>query len=155
MANITVDQLVPKIENALRVVRAKSKDLGITLMTAEVELSMERAWTGEAGVKFDFIVEVDVGGSQKRSRGHTLSLKLTPKGGAVKLGDKESDELAEAILSLASAIKRAGTSSFAVTEGTVEVEFTVSTDGKLKVVVAGGDRETKGVHKLTLAFRPG
>jgi hypothetical protein len=154
MAQITVDQLVPKIENALKAVRARSNDLGITLVTAEVELSLDRTTRGEGGLKFEFFVEVDVGGSQKRSRGQTLSLKLTPKGGSGKLGDAESDELAEAILGLAGAIKRAATPSFKVTEGTVEVEFAVTTDGKLKVVVAGGEHETKGGHKMKLSFKP-
>ena len=154
MATITVDQLVPKIENALKRVRTKSKDLGITLKTAEVELSVNRAWGGEGGLKIDFVVEIDAGGSHKRSRAQTLSLKLVPKGGVAKLGDTESDELAEAILALASAIKQAATSSFAVDEGTVEVEFEVTTEGKLKVVFGGGERETKGAHKVKLAFKP-
>jgi hypothetical protein len=41
-----------------------------------------------------------------------------------------------------------------VEEGTVEVEFAVTTEGKLKIVVAGGERETKGAHKMKLAFKP-
>jgi hypothetical protein len=154
MATITVDQLVPKIENSLKAVRAKSKGLGISLTTAEVELSLDRTLGGEGGVKFDFVVEVELGGGQKRSRGQTLSLKLNPKGGSAQLGDTETDELAEAILGLASAIKRVGTSSFAVEHGTVEVEFTVTTEGKLKLVVGGGEREKKATHKVKLVFKP-
>jgi hypothetical protein len=155
MATMTVDQLVPKIETALNAVRAKSKGLGITLIKAEVELSVTGKLGGEGGLKFDFIVEVDVSGGQERSRGQILSLTLTPKGGPLTLGEAESDDLAEGIMSLAAAINRARASTFEVTEGTVVVEFGVTTEGKLKVVVGGGKRETKGAHKLKLTFRPG
>jgi hypothetical protein len=155
MTTITIDELVPKIEAALKVVSAKSADHGITLTIAEVELFASGDWTGEGGLKIEFLVEVDVGAKQQRSHGQTLSLKLTPKGGALKLGKDESNELAEAILSLALAIKRASTSAlFLVKDGTVVVEFGVTTTGKLKIVAGGGERQTKGVHKMKLTFVP-
>ena len=36
----------------------------------------------------------------------------------------------------------------------VEVEFGVTTEGKLKVVVAGGERDIKGAHMMKLVFKP-
>jgi hypothetical protein len=150
---MTVDQLVPNIEEALNYVRANTDKLGITLTKADVELSANGIWEGGVGVKFDFFVPVDLGGSKGWSRGQTLSLSLTPKGGPVSLGTPESDDLAAGILALAAAIRGNSLSKFAVTDGSVTIDFGVTSEGKLKVI-AGGGRKSAGAHRIKLSFRP-
>jgi hypothetical protein len=151
---MTLDQLIPKIDKALSIVAARSKNLNLTLLEAEVELSVHSASGGEGGVKVDFVVEVDIGGSGEKASDQRLSLKLTPKGGQKELGEPETDALVSGILAVAGAVHRAGLSSFAVSEAKVEVEFEITKEGKLKAIVGGFDKSSKNSHKITLTFRP-
>jgi hypothetical protein len=153
MTEITVDQLIKTVEDALEVVATKSESLGLVLKSTEVELSAGATWEGGVAFKFDWGVSIDLSTKHESSTKHVLSLSLTAKSGLLKLGARETDELASAILDLASAIKRAGKSKFAVTEGKVEVKFGITHDGKVKVAVGGGAK-SEGLHSIKLTFYP-
>lgn len=142
------------IEDALSIVEKKAAEaLGIKLTEAEVELSVVS--TDEIGgkVKFDLVVSVDVGGKIEGSNTHVLTLILKPKGGALTLGSVQAGELAEAILALATAFKDANLTRFRVDEGTVEVKFVVTSEGKLKVV-GGYANKSENTHSIKLTFEP-
>jgi Trypsin-co-occurring domain 2 len=151
MSGITVDQLIKTVEDALAVVATKSEaKLGITLTKADLELSAVA--TDEAGAKYSFeFVGFEAGGKLESATAHVLSLSLVPKHGTLALGEREADELAEAILALAAAIHRADQSKFVVTEGKVDVKFTATKEGKLKLVVGGATKSEKA-HSMKLTF---
>jgi hypothetical protein len=154
MSGITFDHLIQTIEDALAVVAKKGKDtLDITLMKAELELVVTASEEVGGGAKFDWLVSVDLSGKIGSSNTHTLSLTLIPVNKAIKLGS-EKDELADAILALAQAIKTADQSKFSVTEGKVHVKFVVSSEGNLKLV-AGGGAKKENTHSIKLTFQPG
>jgi hypothetical protein len=154
MSSITINQLIKTVEDALAIVAKKSKDsLDITLMKAEVELSVKATDEVSGGAKLDWGLSIDLSGKVESSNTHTLSLSLIPVKGYLKLGS-ESDELADAILALAKAIKEAEQTKFVITEGKVDVKFVVTSEGKLKIVVGGGSSK-EGTHSIKLTFQPG
>jgi len=153
MTEITVDQLIKLVEDALAVVVTTSSNLGITLLKAEVELSVGVTQEGETGIKFDWVVSFEAGGKIESSSKHVLSLSLVPKGGLLKLAEGDANELANAILALAKAIKSADQSKFVITEGKVEVKFVATQEGKLKIVVLGGGQKSEDAHTIKLTFQ--
>jgi len=153
MSSITFNQLIKTIEDALAIVARKGKDsLGMTLMKAELEMAVTATEEGSVGAKFDWGVSIDFSGSIKSSNAHTLSLTLIPVKKALSAGDEE-DELADAILALAKAINETDQAKFSVSEGKVDVKFTVSKEGNLKIIVGSGDKN-ENVHSIKLTFQP-
>jgi hypothetical protein len=153
MTEITVDQLIKVVEDALVIVATRSDNLGLTLMKADLELSMGATHEGGTTIKFDWFVSVEAGAKIESGSKHVLSLSLVPKGGTMRMDESpKADELADAILALAKAIKGAGKSKFVVTEGKVEVKFVATRQGTLKVV-AGGGTKAEDAHSIKLTFQ--
>jgi Trypsin-co-occurring domain 2 len=153
MSGVTFNQLIKTIEDALEIVAKKGKDkFGITLMKAELEVSISATDKMSAGVKVDWGVSIDLGGETESTDAHVLSLTLLPVNKVLKLGTQKND-LADAILELAKAISETDQTKFAVKEGVVDVSFMVNSAGNLKVVV-GTSTKKEGSHRIKLTFQP-
>ncbi|HUB82599.1 MAG TPA: trypco2 family protein [Bryobacteraceae bacterium] len=149
--------LVSRMEVALAMVagRTKKDKLGIELQRAELHLKVATKKTAKAGGKLEFGVSIDVSSEKEWSKAHTFILALTPKA-KIALGKDESEELADAIIEIASAIKqleKTVAGNFNASEATVSIEVERSTDGKLQVVAGGGGKSVNA-HTLKLTFRP-
>jgi len=155
-ASALVD-LVSKIEVALAMVVGRSKDtLGLTLQKAELHLKAATKKNIKAGGKLEFGVSIDLSAQQEWSRAHALILSLTPKE-KISMGKRdESEDLADAIFEIASAVKqleRTVARSFNASEAAVSIDVEEGKDGKLQVVVGGGSKWTN-THTIKLIFRP-
>jgi hypothetical protein len=149
--------LVRKIEEALAIVANRTKDgaLGLTLQKAELHLKVATKKAAKAGGKIEFGVSIDVSAEKEWSRAHTLVLALTPKT-KIGLGKTESEELADSIFEIASAVnqlQRTVAGNFNASEATVSIDVEESKDGKLQIVAGGGGKWTNS-HTIKLTFRP-
>ena len=154
-ANALVD-LLSKIEIALAMVAGRSKEtLGLTLQKAELHLKVATKRDVKVGGKLEFGVSIDLSAQAEWSRAHTLVLGLIPKA-KVSLGTDESEELADAIFEIASAIKQLNQTvagNFNASEATISIDVEEARDGKLQVVAGGGGKWTNA-HTIKLSFRP-
>jgi hypothetical protein len=158
-ANVLVD-LVKKIEQALAIVADKTeKDkqkLGLTLQKAELHLKVSTKKDFKAGGKIEWGVSIDLSASKEWSRAHTIVLNLAPKD-KIELGGKdESEDLAEIIFAVASAIsqlRKTVAGNFNASGAEVSIDVEESKDGKIQVV-AGGGGKWANAHTIKLSFRP-
>jgi hypothetical protein len=146
--------LVQSIEDALTEVRGRHKQLGISLVRAELSLKVETKKV--AGLDIDLkIVPVEIGGSAEWTSAQTFELDLTPVGSAGDLGAKVvTDELARGIIAMASAASKINDlhrKTWNVGEMKVLVEFGVEKSGKIKVFV-GGEGASNRAHSIALTF---
>jgi Trypsin-co-occurring domain 2 len=150
--------VIKSIETALAVVRRRLKDekLGITLQRADIELKVTTTGGISGGFKWDLVVPVEVGGKHETTDTMTIALSLTPAKSAASLGESPSDELADGIIELAKAMKQASdetAGNFAVSSGSIGLEFAVTAEGTLQIVV-GPKINTGTTNSIELNFRP-
>jgi hypothetical protein len=155
-ANALVE-LVSRMEVALAMVAGRTKlgELGLTLQKAELQIKVATKKSAKAGGKLDFGVSIDLSSEKEWSKAHTLVLVLTPKT-RIALGKSESEDLADAIIEIASAVKqleKTVAGNFNASEATVSIDVEQTSDGKLQVV-AGGGGKSASAHTLKLTFRP-
>ena len=159
MAEISdrVIKLVQEIEDALAIVRQYSQQhLGITLRQADLELNLIAEDKFTAGGQVGVLVPVEA--SFERTGVHTqkFELSLMPVGGGLALGEPESNDLAKAIIDLASSmskIVRRNPALFALSGGSITIAVEITKEGKLHVI-AGGGRQTSSAHTIKLIFQP-
>src|SRR5262245_14158454 len=106
-ADALVD-LVKKIERALAIVadKAKKEKLGLSLQRSELHLKASSKKSGKIGGKIEFGVSLEASAGKEWSKAHSLVLGLTPKTKIDLGGEVESEELADTIFEVASAIKQ-------------------------------------------------
>jgi hypothetical protein len=144
--------LIRKIEEALAIVAHRTENLGITLEKAELELKVASRKSAKAGGKIDFVVSIDASVEKEWSKAHTVTLSLIPKAKVV-LGKDESSLLAETIIIMANAMRRAVTGNFNASEATVSIDIEETKDGSIQVVGGGGGNWANS-HLVKLTFRP-
>jgi Trypsin-co-occurring domain 2 len=152
-----ISALVTQIKTALEFAEQRLQDerVGLTPEKVELELGVRVTNKKEAGCKLQWLVSVDVSASSQSQWKQTLTISLTPKK-TVNLGDRETEELGDAILALASAAaaaSRAGQPSFALNKASLALEIMQGKDGKLQVA-AGTSGSSENSHKINLTFRP-
>jgi hypothetical protein len=154
----SLSDVVGILQAALGIVRSRSQsELNITLVRADVDLKVRATRKTGAGLKFEYVVPIDLGVEREQTTTHALALTLTPKPEAANLGGTpESEDLADSIIQLASEaknIRQQVENQFALSDFSIAIEIGVSKGGKLQVV-AGGARGGESGHKLKLTFRP-
>jgi hypothetical protein len=153
----TLDEVVKLLQNALKLVRNRSRgQLGITLLEAEIELNVIQKGQMKAGLKFEYLVPIDIGVNYETATTHKLSLKLTATPEFGDLGrDSETEDLADSIIGLAADVKNVREhigKDFDLNTFSVSLEFSVNKEGKLQVV-AGGSKSGERGHTIKLTFR--
>src|SRR5437660_8232543 len=126
-------ELVSRMEVALAMVAGRTKQgaLGLTLQKAELQIKVATKKSTKAGGKLDFGVSIDLSSEKEWSKAHTLVLALTPKA-KIALGKSESEDLADAIIEIASAVKqleKTVAGNFNASEATVSIDVEQTTDG--------------------------
>jgi hypothetical protein len=153
----TVVELFKDLEAALAIVRTNTaQSLNLTLQRAEVEVELRVKTSTVAGVKFDIGVSVDTSVQRDVSEVHVFSLTLDPKGETGRMGSEETQDLASAIIEIASLHKKIAeldSSSFSVGDLKLSVSFERNTEGKLQIV-GGGGRSSGTAQRVRLTFRP-
>jgi hypothetical protein len=157
-ARVLVD-LVKKIEQALAMVAEKTrkdKKLGLELQRAELHLKVSTKKDVKAGGKIEWGISIDLSASKEWSQAHTIVLNLAPKEKIQLGGKEESEELAETIFAVASAIselRKTVAGNFNASGAEVSIDVEESKDGKIQVVAGGGGKWTNA-HTIKLGFRP-
>ena len=154
----TLSDVVNILRTALGLVRSRSQgELRITLVKVDVDLKLQAKRNRSEGLKFEYIVPMELGIERERATTHTLALTLTPVPEAANLGGApETEDLADSIIQLASEAKKIRQQvqdDFALSEFSVALEIGVSSEGKLQVV-AGGVKGGVHGHQIKLTFRP-
>jgi hypothetical protein len=149
--------LVRDTETAVAVVRANaSRQYNLTLLKAELEMNLTTSKAVKAGGKIDLGVSLELSTEHDSANTHRFSITLDPKPDRGKLGEKEVDELSDAILELVALRKRVEAlplSDFTVGNLGLSLHVERSTGGKLQLVAGGGGKATTS-HKINLTFRP-
>jgi hypothetical protein len=153
-----IEILVEQVRTALDFAqqRLQEERVGLILEKVDLELSVQITSKKEAGGKINWGVSIDVSASTQAKRKSVLSISLVPKK-PVRLGKRETDELGDAILALASsaaAAVKAGLPDLALAGANLTLEIVQSKEGKLQVV-AGPSGGTENTHTIKLRFGPG
>jgi hypothetical protein len=149
--------LVRQLEGALAIVasRTKKEKLGVTLQKADLRLKVATKKSTIIGGKIEWGVSVDVSAGGEWSRAHTLVLSLIPKV-KIEMGKPESEELADTIFEIASAIstlQKTVSGHFNASEASISIDVEQSKNGKVQVVAGGGAQRINS-HTVELSFRP-
>lgn len=146
--------MVRSIEDALDIVRGRHRDIGMSLVSADLELLVEAKTSASAGGEVP-LIPIEIGFEGEWTRVQTFRLTLTPAGGAGDLGRAEiKDELAGGILAIAEAVRKITdlhkrTWNLSNPSITVNVEREIG--GTLKIG-AGGGKSSHRTHTITLTF---
>jgi hypothetical protein len=148
--------LVKQLEEALAIVasRTTTEKLGLTLQKADLHLKVSTKKSAVVGGKIECGVSIDLSAEKEWSRAHAIVLSLIPKA-KITLGKPESEELADTIVELASAIaaiEKRVAGNFRPTEATVSIDVEQNKDGKVQIV-AGGGGTWSNAHTMELSFR--
>jgi hypothetical protein len=156
-ANKQLVELVTLVGSAVATAAQRLIDekVGLKLQNAELGVNLEVKKKMITGGKFDLGVSVDLSVSKEWTKRHALIISLTPLK-PVTLGRPESEELADAILTLASAtsaVLKAGAASFALNSASLSLEIAETAEGKMQVVAGPGGAHGNS-HTVKLTFRP-
>lgn len=102
------------------------------------------------------LVPLEVSGHYKETEIQTIALSLVPEPATLELMSRVSDELADAIEVIKTAVQEAARSAptFGLAEATVSLNVGVAKDGKLSVII-GGSMESVTTHTVKLILKPG
>lgn len=146
--------MIQNIEDALDIVRGKHRDLGMTLVRAELELLVEAKTSTAAGVVLP-LLPIDVGFKGDWTNVQTFGLTITPSGSAGDLGALDvKDELARGILAIASAARKINDlhkKTWVTSNPKLTLNVSREKNGSLKIGVGGG-RSARRSHAITLTF---
>jgi hypothetical protein len=153
--NDTLIQMFRAVEEGLAIAGTNTQsELGLSLDTAALELSLALANIGEVGLKWD-LVGLDTTGKMKSESTHLYKLKLRRKAKPTRTsGPPAALEIAETIFSLAKATKSvvSRTTDFLVDEAVVTIDINQTKEGVIKVG-GGGGKASGNLCRVTLTFK--
>ncbi len=146
--------LVKSIEVTLDIVRGKNRDIGMTLLYADLELLLGAKQSLTVGGQVP-LVPIDISFDGAWTNVQTFNLRLTASGSAGDLsGVDVTDHLAQGILALASAVKQTNSlhhKSWSVSNPKVTVNVEREQSGTLKIG-GGGGKASRRTHTIALTF---
>ena len=146
--------MIQNIKDALDIVRSKHRDLGMTLVRADLELLVEAKTSASAGGVTPML-PIDIGFKGDWSNVQTFGLTITPSGSVGDLGALDvEDELARGMLAIADTLKKIHDlhkGTWLASNPKLTVNVGRERTGSLKIG-AGGGKSSRRSHTITLTF---
>jgi len=152
---VQIDGIISKVKKAIREVERRSYRSELGVKIEKLDLKLKAYNNKEGGVELKLpIVDTALGleGNISKEETQTIELTLVPVENVRLFGDEEiEDNLVDLIMGIEQGIKNAIVEAprFKLQSASVELNFIVSSGGKISVVAKGG-MKSETTHNLKL-----